>query len=181
MVGMRVQHDIHESFAANGFSAVDANTAPLESHKSSLLDDTNKAIIRELQKSGRKPYGAIGKVVGLSEAAVRGRVQRLVEAGIIQIVAVTDPIQLGYRRQALIGVNTTGDLDAIAARLRETDGIDYIVAAAGRFDMLLEGFTADDDELLDLVMRIRKIPGVDHTEVFTYLRLIEQRYDFGVG
>ena len=111
---------------------------------------------------------------------MRGRVQRLVETGIIQIVAVTDPVQLGYRRQAMIGVNTSGDLDALADQLRATDGIDYIVAAAGRFDMLLEVFTADDDDLLDLVMRIRRIPGVDHTEVFTYLRLIEQRYDYGV-
>ncbi len=175
---MRVQHDIHEPFPAAG--SPDNGAAAMEPHKCTLLDETNKAIIRELQKSGRKPYGAIGKVVGLSEAAVRGRVQRLVEAGIIQIVTVTDPIQLGYRRQALIGVNTSGDLDAIADRLRKTGGIDYIVAAAGRFDMLLEVFTADDDDLLDLVMRIRKIPGVDHTEVFTYLRLIEQRYDFGV-
>ena len=171
---------MREPFTAETHETPDNESSAEQRRSPSLLDETNKALIRELQTNGRKPYGAIGKVVGLSEAAVRGRVQRLVETGIIQIVAVTDPVQLGYRRQAMIGVNTSGDLDALADQLRATDGIDYIVAAAGRFDMLLEVFTADDDDLLDLVMRIRRIPGVDHTEVFTYLRLIEQRYDYGV-
>ena len=149
-------------------------------HSPSGLDEVSRRLIELLQADGRQSYATMAKEVSLSEAAVRQRVQRLREAGVIQIVAVTDPVQLGYRRQAMIGVNTSGDLDALADQLRATDGIDYIVAAAGRFDMLLEVFTADDDDLLDLVMRIRRIPGVDHTEVFTYLRLIEQRYDYGV-
>ena len=70
-----------------------------------LLDAPNRAIIEALQRDGRQPYGAIADEVGLSEAAVRRRVQRLREAGVMQIVAVTDPLQLGFTRQAMVGVS----------------------------------------------------------------------------
>ena len=69
-----------------------------------VLDDVSKAIIEQLQEDGRRPYAAIGKAVGLSEAAVRQRVQRLLDAGVMQIVAVTDPLQVGFPRQAMIGI-----------------------------------------------------------------------------
>src|SRR5499427_2558936 len=75
-----------------------------------VLDDVSKMIIEQLQQDGRRSYAAIGKAVGLSEAAVRQRVQRLVEAGAMQIVAVTDPLSLGFRRQAMIGIKCSGEL-----------------------------------------------------------------------
>ena len=84
-----------------------------------LLDDVGKAIVEQLQEDGRRPYATIGRAVGLSEAAVRQRVQRLQEAGVIQIVAVTDPLQLGFRRQAMVGVRVDGDLRAVADALAE--------------------------------------------------------------
>src|SRR3990170_3291418 len=96
-----------------------------------VLDDVSKAIIEQLQEDGRRPYATIGKAVGLSEAAVRQRVQRLLDAGVMQIVAVTDPLQLGFPRQAMIGLRTTGDLDAIADRLAELEELDYVVITAG--------------------------------------------------
>ena len=68
-----------------------------------VLDDVSKAIIEQLQQDGRRSYAAIGKVVGLSEAAVRQRVQRLIDSGVMQVVAVTDPLELGFARQAMIG------------------------------------------------------------------------------
>ena len=73
-----------------------------------VLDDVSKAIISQLQQDGRRSYAAIGKVVGLSEAAVRQRVQRLTESGVMQVVAVTDPMELGFARQAMVGVKVTG-------------------------------------------------------------------------
>ena len=75
-----------------------------------LLDDTSKAIIEQLQLDGRRSYAAIGKAVGLSEAAVRQRVQRLTDAGVMQVVAVTDPLELGFDRQAMIGIKAEGAL-----------------------------------------------------------------------
>ena len=79
-----------------------------------LLDDVGQAIIEQLQQDGRRSYATIGKAVGLSEAAVRQRVQKLVEAGVVQIVAVTDPIQVGLYRQAMIAIQASGDIEAIA-------------------------------------------------------------------
>lgn len=144
------------------------------------LDDISKAIIEELQQDGRRPYAAIGKVVGLSEAAVRQRVQRLIDGGVMQVVAVTDPLQLGFARQAMIGVRADGPFDAVADALGELEEVDYVVITAGSYDVLVEAVCTSDDHLLDLVDRIRSIDGVASTETFMYLRLRKQTYSWGV-
>src|SRR6201747_2175010 len=97
------------------------------------LDDVSKAIIEQLQVDGRRSYAEIGKAVGLSEAAVRQRVQKLTESGVMQIVAVTDPMQLGFYRQAMIGVRVTGDTRTVADKLAAMPAVDYVVLTAGTF------------------------------------------------
>jgi len=143
------------------------------------IDDTSKAIIEQLQADGRRSYAAIGQAVGLSEAAVRQRVQKLVEAGVMQIVAVTDPTQLGFARQAMIGVSVTGDVIAVAESLAAITEVDYVVVTAGAFDVIAEVVVEDDGHLLDLVGRIRAVEGVTRTESFLYLRLVKQTYNWG--
>ena len=145
-----------------------------------LLDDVGKAIVEQLQQDGRRSYATIARAVGLSEAAVRQRVSRLQEAGVIQVVAVTDPLQLGFRRQAMIGVRVDGDIVAVADALAEMAEADYVVIIAGSFDVLVEALCEDDDHLLDLVSRrIRGLPGVRSTETFVYMKLRKQHYDWG--
>ena len=145
------------------------------------LDDVSKAIIAELQQDGRRSYAAIGKVVGLSEAAVRQRVQRLIDNGVMQVVAVTDPTELGFSRQAMIGVRATGDLGPVADALVAMDEVDYVVVVAGSFDLLVEVVAESDEHLLEIVSkRIRSIPSVISTETFVYLRLRKQTYSWGV-
>ena len=144
-----------------------------------VLDDTAKRIIEQLQTDGRQSYAAIGKAVGLSEAAVRQRVQRLQDAGVVQIVAVTDPLTLGFRRQAMIGLNCDDDLTAVANKLAEMPEVDYIVITAGRFDLLLEVVCEDDDHLLAILSRVRGVPSVTSTETFVYLKLRKQTYTWG--
>jgi Lrp/AsnC family transcriptional regulator for asnA, asnC and gidA len=145
------------------------------------LDDVSKAIIEQLQHDGRMPYASIGKAVGLSEAAVRQRVQRLLEAGVMQIVAVTNPLQLGFARQAMIGLRTEGDIEPIATKLTEMEEIDYVIATAGSFDLIVEVVCESDDDLLELLSkRIRSIAGVRATETFVYLKLHKQTYSWGV-
>src|SRR3984957_11575372 len=78
------------------------------------LDTIDRQIIGLLQRDGRRPYGAMAEEVGLSEAGVRRRVQRLKDAGVMQIVAITDPLQLGYGREALIGIRVHGDVRLVA-------------------------------------------------------------------
>ena len=145
-----------------------------------LLDDANRAIIETLQRDGRLPYGAIAEEVGLSEAAVRRRVQRLRDAGVIQIVGVTDPLQLGFRRQAMVGVRVEGDIRLVAEKLSELHEVDYVVMCAGSFDLLVEVVCQDDDALFRLLNdSIRSVPGVRSTESFVYLKLAKQTYSWG--
>jgi Lrp/AsnC family transcriptional regulator, regulator for asnA, asnC and gidA len=145
------------------------------------LDDVSKAIIDQLQEDGRRSYADIGKHVGLSEAAVRQRVQRLTDAGVMQIVAVTDPMQLGFTRQAMIGIRVSGDAREVADALAEIAAVDYVVLTAGTFDLLAEIYAESDDELLDLLnAEVRGLPGVTSTETFVYLRLRKQSYHWGV-
>ena len=144
------------------------------------LDEIDRAIIRVLQADGRTPYSKLGPNVGLSQAAVRQRVQRLIDRGVMQIVAVTDPAVLGLGIQAMIGVRIPGDVREVADALCEMPEVSYVVTTAGSFDLLVEVVCEDDDHLLDVVMRrIRGLPGVGVTETFIYLKLNKQQYRWG--
>jgi Lrp/AsnC family transcriptional regulator for asnA, asnC and gidA len=149
--------------------------------RGTTLDEVSKAIINELQQDGRRPYAAIARVVGLSEAAVRQRVQRLLDNGIMQIVAVTNPLEVGFPRQAMIGVTVEGPPEPVADALADMAEIDYVVTTAGGFDVLAEVVCESDEHLLEVLSnRIRATPGVLRTESFVYLRLRKQTYAWGV-
>ncbi|MFT2817893.1 Lrp/AsnC family transcriptional regulator [Leifsonia sp. A12D58] len=144
------------------------------------LDAVSKKIIEQLQVDGRRSYAEIGKAVGLSEAAVRQRVQKLTDAGVMQVVAVTDPMQLGFTRQAMIGIRASGDTRVLAEKLSEIPAIDYVVLTAGSFDLLAEVVCEDDEELIALLnSQIRNLDGVLSTETFVYLKLHKQFYNWG--
>jgi len=150
------------------------------SDRAVVIDDLDKAIIEQLQEDGRLPYTRLGAAVGLSEAAVRQRVQRLVESGVVQIVAVTDPLTLGFRREAMIGLKIEGDLRGVADLIASIPEVSYVVVVSGSFDLLMEVVCEDDDHLLALLNdKVRAIPGVRSTETFTYLRLFKQTYAWG--
>ncbi len=162
----------------NGSSSPARSTAP---RSGVVLDDVSKSIIEELQQDGRRSYAAIGKVVGLSEAAVRQRVQRLVDSGVMQVVAVTDPMELGFARQAMIGIRSSGSLEPIADAVAALPEVDYVVITAGSYDLLVEVVCESDEALLDVLStKIRTIPNVVSTETFMYLQLRTQTYAWGV-
>jgi Lrp/AsnC family transcriptional regulator for asnA, asnC and gidA len=144
------------------------------------LDEVSRRIIEQLQQDGRRSYAAIAKVVGLSEAAVRQRVQKLLDAGVMQIVAVSDPLRVGFHRQAMLGLNADGDLRQVADKLAAIPEVDYVVLCAGSFDLLVELVCEDDEHLFRLLNdTIRTIPGVRGTESFVYLRLVKETYTWG--
>lgn len=148
--------------------------------KPPALDDVSKAIIEQLQQDGRRSYGSIGKAVGLSEAAVRQRVQRLLDSGVMQIVAVTDPMQVGFPREAMVGITVSGDIEHVAEELEKLPEVNYLVICAGGFDVLAEVLAEDDDHLLTVINdRIRSLPGVLRAEAFVYLKLRKQIYTWG--
>ena len=145
-----------------------------------LLDDVDKRIIEQLQQDGRRPYTQIAPAVGLSEAAVRQRVQRLIDSGVMQIVGVTDPKMVGFGRQAMIGLTVEGDTREIADAVAAFDEVVYVVLTAGSLDVLVEVVVKDDEHLLDLLNhKIRTIEGVRDTETFMYLRIHKETYAWG--
>ncbi|HKP44728.1 Lrp/AsnC family transcriptional regulator [Mycobacterium sp.] len=144
------------------------------------LDDVSKAIIDALQQDGRRSYSGIAEAVGLSEAAVRQRVNRLLEAGVMQIVAVTDPRELGFGREAMIGICCSGNSAATAEKLAAVDAINYVVLTAGRFDLVIEVVCEDDAHLLEILnTRIRTLPDVYQAETLVYLKTVKQQYNWG--
>ncbi len=146
------------------------------------LDDTDKAIIRELQVDGRLAYAKLAPLVGLSEAATRQRVNKLVERGVMQIVAVTDPTMLGLGHQAMVGINVDADVRQVADVLAKIEAVDYLVITAGRYDIIVEVFSADPDEFLTIInSQIRPVAGIKNLEILTYMDLVKQTYNWGTG
>jgi len=146
------------------------------------LDHADRSIIRELQVEGRMPYSQLAPKVGLSEAATRQRVNRLVDNGVVQIVAVTDPAALGMGFQAMVGISVDGDVTSTAEALAEMTQVEYVVITTGRYDILAEVVCADADDLLTVVHgQIRSSPGIRSTEIFGYLRLVKQSYSWGTA
>ncbi len=143
------------------------------------LDETDKAIIDLLQSDGRMPFSNLGPHVGLSPAAVRQRVLHMIDEGVMQIVAVTDPTTLGFTVQALVGLNIDGDLERAAEIIAEIEEVAYVVIVGGRFDILIELVAEDHDHLLVIMNAIRSHECVRTSELFTYLRLEKQTYNWG--
>ena len=146
------------------------------------LDDTDKAIIRELQVDGRMPHAQLASRIGMSEAATRQRVRRLIDRGVMQVVAVTDPIALGAGLQAMLAITVDRDARVIAEEIGDLPEVDYVVLTSGRADILCEVVCDDSTHVLELVNgRIRAIDGVRTVEVSTYLQLLKQSYSWGTG
>jgi Lrp/AsnC family transcriptional regulator for asnA, asnC and gidA len=145
------------------------------------LDETSLAILEQLRQDGRRSYAAIAKAVGLSEAAVRQRVQRLLDAGVMHVVAIPDPPAVGFPRQAMLGLRIDGDLGGVARTLADIPEVHYAVVTAGRYDLLVEVVCADDAHLLELLdTRIRALPQVRSSETLVYLKLVKQQHHWGL-
>jgi Lrp/AsnC family transcriptional regulator, regulator for asnA, asnC and gidA len=142
------------------------------------VDELDRKIIEALQENGRESFRRIAARLGVSEGTVRSRYGRLTSEGVLQVVAVTNPLGLGFD-QALVGLKTSGAPDAIADELSRWPEADYVVVTAGQFDLVVEVVAADRRELLDLTNRMRALDGVVSTEIFFYLEMWKQLYDWG--
>jgi Lrp/AsnC family transcriptional regulator, regulator for asnA, asnC and gidA len=145
----------------------------------SPLDDTDRAIIELLQADGRMPFTKVAAEVGLSEGAIRQRVQRLTDTGVMQIVAVTDPLSVGTRRVAMVGARVAGDVEATAAALAELDEVEYLVATTGRYDLMFEVLADDDTHLMRLLSTLRSRDDIVEAEAFVCLKLFKQTFGWG--
>ena len=154
---------------------------PVSGRSAEDVSDLDKRIIEHLQADGRRPYTQIAADLGVSEAAVRARTNRLIERGILQVVGVTDPLKLGFQQMAMIGIRCESDrLISVAEQVAEMPEVDYVVITAGTYELLIETVCEDNDALLRfLTERLRAIDGVRETETFVYLRMVKQTYQWG--
>jgi Lrp/AsnC family transcriptional regulator for asnA, asnC and gidA len=145
------------------------------------VSELDKRIIEHLQQDGRRAFTRIAADLGVSEAAVRARTNRLIDRGILQVVGVTDPLKLGFHQQAMIGVRCQADrLLEVAEAVAAFPEVSYLVVTAGSYDILAEVVCEDNDALLRfLTERLRKVEGVRETETFVYLRMVKQVYAWG--
>jgi Lrp/AsnC family transcriptional regulator for asnA, asnC and gidA len=145
------------------------------------ISELDKRIIEHLQEDGRRPFTQIASDLGVSEAAVRARTNRMIERGVLQVVGVTDPLKLGFQQWAMIGIRVEASrLIEVAEQIAAFPETDYVVVTAGSYDILVEAVAEDNEALLRFLSeRLRKIPGVRETETFIYLRLMKQSYQWG--
>jgi Lrp/AsnC family transcriptional regulator, regulator for asnA, asnC and gidA len=154
---------------------------PVATRSGDDVSDLDKRIIEHLQADGRRPYTQIAAELGVSEAAVRARTNRLIERGILQVVGVTDPLKLGFHQMAMIGVRCeSAQLVTVADQIAAMPEVDYVVITAGTYDLLVETVCEDNEALLRfLTEKLRALDGVRETETFVYLRMVKQTYQWG--
>src|SRR5579884_2934942 len=140
------------------------------------IDEIDQSIIEALQLDGRRPFTKLAAELGISEASVRQRVANLINTQVMQIVAVTNPIKLGFSLASMIGIRVTGEYLLEAAQaISEFDEVIYLILCTGSFDMLAEVVCRDNDHLLRfLTEKLYKVPGVQQAETYMYLRVCKQ-------
>jgi Lrp/AsnC family transcriptional regulator, regulator for asnA, asnC and gidA len=142
------------------------------------LDETDQHIIRALQADGRVPFAQIAEQLSVSPGMIRIRYNRLVEQGFLRVVAITDPLQMGYTTMAMIGIRTEGDkMLEVAEKIAALDEVIYLIVVSGRFDLLAEVVCRDHADLLRFLSeKLYTIPGVRETESFMHLKIVKEIY-----
>ena len=145
------------------------------------LDELDRAIIKQLQENGRRAYAGMARDLGVPEATVRQRTERLVDRGVVQIVGVTDPLAMGFRQPAFIGMTVDANrIEEIAEQIAALDEVTYLVITAGRFDLVCELVCRDSEHLLEVLSRrLGSIDGIRSTETLVELRIVKETYQWG--
>jgi Lrp/AsnC family transcriptional regulator for asnA, asnC and gidA len=149
--------------------------------KRNHLDDTDTDIIRQLQYDGRLPFTQIAAQLGVSEGAVRRRVKRLTESGLLQIVGIVEPRLLGWNAAGMVGVTVrAGQIDAVASRISQFPEVSYLFMASGEFDLFVEVFCRDREHFVSfLADELQQVPGVERTQTFMILKMYKLSYRWG--
>lgn len=147
------------------------------------LDSVDRRIVAALQQDGRRPFTRIARDLGISEAAVRQRVARLERDGVMQVVAVADPITCGFKTMAMLAVRVEPRARAeVVEALRQLPEVAYLVVTAGQFDLLAEVICEDNDHLLRLLSEeLATLDGISEIRPFVYLRLVKEAYTWSLG
>ncbi len=145
------------------------------------LDETDRAIIAQLQYDGRMPFTDIANRLGISEGTVRRRVKQLMDDGVLQIVGIAEPQLLGWNAAAMIGVTVqAGQVNAVAQQIAQFPEVSYLFMASGEFDLFVEVFCKDREHLVFFLnQKLQQIPGIQQTQIFMILKMYKLSYRWG--
>lgn len=141
------------------------------------LDVIDKKLLKQLQSDGRSTYAEMGLLVGLTAPAVRARIQRMKDNGVLQIVAVTNPLALGYAEAAIVGIRVDGDAHAVADEIAKIRNVACSIMTVGGYDIMCEVVCVDREEFASVLHeRIRPIDGVRSADAFPYTEVHTRRF-----
>lgn len=148
------------------------------SNQPSRLDNIDQYIIDAMRKDGREAFAQIAEKLNVSPGMIRQRYNRLVELGYLKVVAVTNPLMMGMRTMALIGIHTDGHrMLQVAEKIAKLDEVVYLVVVGGRYDIICEVFCRDHEDLLKfLTEKLAKVDGIRETESFIHLKIVKEIY-----
>jgi Lrp/AsnC family transcriptional regulator for asnA, asnC and gidA len=146
--------------------------------QSNRLDNIDQYIIEAMRKDGREAFAQIAEKLNVSPGMIRQRYNRLVELGYLKVVAVTNPLMMGIRTMALIGIHTDGNkMLQVAEKISKLDEVVYLVVVSGRYDIVCEVFCRDHEDLLKfLTEKLAKVDGIRETESFIHLKIVKEIY-----
>jgi len=147
------------------------------------LDEIDRRVIAALQTEGRRAFSSIADELEISESVVRYRVQRLEEAGILQVVGIADPLKIGFDLMAMVGLRVhPGTINDVCSDLQQLPETSYVAAVAGRYDVLVELVCRDTAHFQQVLNDgLHRIAGVASTESFLILEIHKMAYGWGVG
>jgi Lrp/AsnC family transcriptional regulator, regulator for asnA, asnC and gidA len=142
------------------------------------IDEIDIQIIEALQKDGRVAFAQIAEQLNVSPGMIRLRYNRLVEQGYLRVVAITNPLRMGFGTMALIGIRTDGSkLLEVAEKLSRLDEVIYMIISSGRFDIFAEVVCRDHADLLRfLTEKLSAVEGVRESESFMHLKIVKEVY-----
>ncbi|MGB9639270.1 MAG: Lrp/AsnC family transcriptional regulator [Anaerolineales bacterium] len=142
------------------------------------LDEIDLQIINALQKDGREAFTQIAERLGVSPGMIRMRYNRLVEKGILRVIAITNPLQMGFKMMAMVGIKVEGGrLIEIAQQIAALEEVIYLIIVSGSYDILAEIICRNQDDMLRfLTERLYKIEGIRESETFIHLKIMKEVY-----
>jgi Lrp/AsnC family transcriptional regulator for asnA, asnC and gidA len=150
----------------------------ISTDQSNRLDNIDQYIIEAMRKDGREAFAQIAEKLNVSPGMIRQRYNRLVELGFLKVVAVTNPLMMGIRTMALIGIHTeSSKMLQVAEAVSKLEDVVYLVVVSGRYDIVCEVFCRDHEDLLKfLTEKLAKVDGIRETESFIHLKIMKEIY-----
>jgi Lrp/AsnC family transcriptional regulator for asnA, asnC and gidA len=152
--------------------------AGIVNQASEPLDDIDRSIIEAMRKDGRVAFSQIAGQLDVSPGMIRLRYNRLVETGILKVAAISNPLRMGFKTMALIGIRVdVSRLSEIAEKISQLDEVIYLIITSGRYDLFAEVMTRDHADLLNFLSRkLSSIDGVRESESFMHLKIVKEVY-----